>query len=94
MFWFLLISGALLESWADYLFKSGRGLVGYAVYSAGTLLWLFSLKYEGLAKAVSLFVCINVLVSVILGIVLLNETLTLPQWIGVGLSITAVVLLW
>ncbi len=100
IFWLLLLCAVSLEIVADVLFKEwshhhrNNWLVfGLIVYGAGTVLWAYSLKYEGLSKALVFFTLTNLLVGVALGTLLYKESLSLPNKAGVVLALIAIGLL-
>lgn len=90
-----LAAGTLLtvvESFGDYALKryaQGGGLgflgTGFGVYIglAGLLAWIF--QYLGLAITNSYWDATSNILSMIVGGVLLKETYTLKQWIGMSI---------
>ncbi len=99
--WFLmLVGGAVaLEVIADVLFKKwsldSRQLflaVGLALYFAGTVIWAYSLKYEYLSKAITVFTVLNLILVVFAGVFLFDEHLSLLNKLGVFFGIASVIL--
>ena len=70
-----LVGGAVtLEVVADVLFKKwaikGESLLlalGLVLYFAGTVVWAYSLKYEYLSKAITIFTVLNLILVVAAG---------------------------
>lgn len=100
-FFLVLVGGAvLLEVIADILFKKwsidGRSTLlalGLALYFIGTIIWAYSLKYEDLAKAITVFTVLNLICVVVVGVVLFDEHLSLPNKLGVLFGIASLVLM-
>lgn len=95
---FILFATALEVS-ADILFKKwalgGRGLIfflGLGMYSIGTVFWGFSLKYEFLSKAISVFTVLNMLIIVLVGAIFFNENLTLANKLGILIGLASLIL--
>ena len=96
-----LVGGAVaLEVVADILFKkwslAGKSLflaLGLALYFAGTIVWAYSLKYEYLSKAITVFTVLNLILVVLAGVLLFNEQLSLLNKIGILLGIASVILM-
>lgn len=100
IFWLLLVCAVSLEIVADVLFKewsihnrNSLLIIGLLVYSIGTLLWAYSLRFEGLSKALVLFTLTNLLVGVALGTLFYKESLTLLNKVGFVLALIAIGLL-
>jgi multidrug transporter EmrE-like cation transporter len=98
-FFVLMAFGVILEVAGDVFFKKwslagGRAwlVVGFGLYSMGAIGWALSLKHEGLAKAVTIFMVANVALALVAGLVLFGEKLNVWNWIGVGLALAAIVL--
>lgn len=96
-FWLFLILAVLLEVIADVLFKKwsleNKNLLlvlGLFLYFIGTVFWAFSLKYEYLSKAISVFTVLNLVIITLVGVVLFKEHLSLVNKIGVLLGILSV----
>jgi multidrug transporter EmrE-like cation transporter len=100
IFLILIFLVALMEACADILFKKwsldNRSIllgVGLALYFIATVIFAFSLKYEFLSKAISIYAILNTLLIVLAGILLFNETLTITNKIGILLGIISVILI-
>jgi multidrug transporter EmrE-like cation transporter len=99
---FLGLVGAAvgLEIVADILFKKwalgGKSLIlalGLALYFAGTVLWAYSLKYEYLSKAITVFTVLNLAFVALAGVVFFNEQLSFVNKLGILLGLVSVALL-
>lgn len=93
MFWTLILIGGLLEVVGDFYFKKEKYPIGVLAYICGAVFWAWSLQYESLSKAVILFGVTNALISVLVGVHWLEETLNSQQWIGVILGLSSLALL-
>ncbi len=100
MFFGLIGLAVLLEVTADIFFKKwalgNRNvllLAGLIFYFIGTVFWAFSLKYDLLSRAVSIFTILNLIVVVLVGVLVFNEHLSLMNKIGIGLGVLSVVLM-
>ena len=100
--YFLLIIflAVLLEAFADILFKKWalhEGFlflpIGVGLYAIGTIAWAYSLKFEFLSKAISVFTVLNLIVVVLAGVVFFKENLSFQNKIGILLGIVSVLLL-
>lgn len=96
----LILAAVILEAIADISFKQwsltkNNALVGagFLIYMIGTVFWIISLRYEGLAKAISLFTVLNLIVIAGVGILLFKEHLSLVNKLGIGFGIISVILL-
>ena len=63
------------------------------IYFIGTMVWAFSLKYELLSKAISIFTILNIVLLVLAGILVFNESLSIINKIGIALGILSVILI-
>ncbi len=96
----LLILAVAIEVLADIFFKrwvieekNAWFIIGMVIYVIGTCFWAFSLKYDYLSKAASIFNILNLIALVLVGVVLFKEDLSLANKIGIGLGILSVLLL-
>ena len=97
----ILIAGAvLLEVIADVIFKywsiSSKGFlitVGIIVYSIGTVMWAYSLKFGDLSKLVTVFTVLNLVAVVLVGFFLFKEEVSLINMIGILLGVISVILI-
>ena len=99
-FFILIFLAVMLEVGADILFKKwsmGNKEVlfylGLALYTGGTLLWALSLRYELLAKAITMFTVLNLLLVVLAGVFMFKETLSPVNKAGILLSVISIILL-
>jgi multidrug transporter EmrE-like cation transporter len=98
---FLLVTLAVIfEIAADILFKywsiNARGVLlwsGVALYTVGTVVWAYSLKFEGLSKAITIFTVLNLIVITFVGVLLFKEEISLINKIGILFGVISVILL-
>jgi len=64
-----------------------------AVYFIGTIFWAFSLRYDYLSKAISVFTILNLIVVVLVGVLYFNEQLSFVNKIGIVLGIASILLI-
>ena len=95
----LMALGIILEVSGDIFLKKwandGRrwGFVtGFLLYLLGSIGWAWSLKYEGLSKAVTIFMLANVILALMAGHMIFGERLSPWNWLGVGLACAAIIL--
>ncbi len=100
IFFGLIGLAVALEVIADIFFKKwaleNRNMLlffGLGFYFAGTVFWAFSLKYDLLSRAVSIFTVLNFIVVVLVGVLVFKEDLSLINKIGIGLGVVSVVLM-
>jgi drug/metabolite transporter (DMT)-like permease len=100
IFWILMLCAISFEFIADVLFKewSLRNrhsllIFGLFVYSFGTILWAYSLKFESLSKALVFFTLINLIAGLVIGTLFYKEKLTLANKAGFILALLAIGLL-
>lgn len=96
----LLAPAVTLEVFADIFFKlwanNNRSLllaVGIILYALGTLAWAYSLKFEQLSKAITLFTVVNLVAVILVGVFFFKENLNATSTLGIILGIISVVLL-
>ncbi|MEK7635850.1 MAG: EamA family transporter [Patescibacteria group bacterium] len=89
-----------LEIVADVLFKKwslGNKnyllIAGLAIYMIGTFFWAYSLKFEHLSKAISVFAVLNLIILVLVGVFIFKENLSLVNKIGIILGIIGIILI-
>lgn len=99
VYWGLMIVGALLEILGDVLFKKWTNggdlkymIFGFASYIVGSVMWMASLKYADLSRAIVVFSCLNVILAAICGVTMLGEESSKTLWIGVLLCVLGIVL--
>ena len=100
LFFGLLLLAVILEVGADILFKKWSLdkknillVIGLALYFIGTIFWAYSLRYDFLSKAVSIFTIVNLILVVLVGVFVFKEDLSLVNKIGIVLGIISVVLI-
>ena len=100
--WFitLIVLAVAFEVTADILFKywtlNARNIFlwgGVILYSVGTVIWAYSLKFEYLSKAITVFTIFNLIAVVLAGLFIFDEHLSLINKIGILLGIVSVVLI-
>lgn len=67
--------------------------MGVALYTVGTVAWVFSLKYEFLSKAISIFTILNLIAVIAVGILFFHEQVPLINKIGIALGVVSVILM-
>ncbi len=82
----------LLKQWT-VLNRSAWFWFGVAVYGASTVAWAFSLRYELLARAVSVVTIVNLLAVVLVGVLVFGEQLSLVNKLGIALGVVSLVLI-
>jgi len=100
IFLVFIFLAVLIEALADILFKkwsmNNKWLllwIGVGFYLIATVIFAFSLKYEFLSKAISVYAILNAILIVLAGIFLFNENLTLTNKIGILLGIISLILI-
>lgn len=100
LFLLLVTLAVALEVIADVLFKKWAIenknyllTVGLAIYMVGTAFWAYSLRYEYLSKAISVFAVLNLIILVLVGVLFFKEDLSTTNKIGVILGIVSVILI-
>ena len=95
----LILAVVAFEVAGDILFKKWAMenqnsflIIGLVVYFIGTIFWALSLKYEGLAKAISVVTVLNLVIVALVGIIVFKEDLSLINKIGIGLGVASVIL--
>lgn len=89
---FLLLAGSTHVSWSLHPQGIGLGILTGILQYFAFFCFLEALS-KGPLSLVSILVALYPLISALFGILVLQETLTLKQGMGVGLAIAAVVLL-
>ncbi len=100
IFFSLIIIAVSFEIFADVLFKKWANsnrfyfiLIGLIIYLIGTLFWAFSLRYEFISKAGSIFVLLNLIGLSLVGLLIFNEKLSVLNWIGIFLGLISILLI-
>ena len=96
----VILLAIAFEVAADILFKKwsldGRNtllLIGIGLYTIGTIGWAFSLKFESLSKAVSVFMVLNLIAVILAGYFIFKEEVSLVNGAGIILGVVSVVLM-
>lgn len=99
-FLLLLVAAVAFETLADTLFKSwsinNRNALlwaGIGIYTIGTFVWAYSLKFGFLSKAISIFTILNLIAVLLVGILYFKEELSPANKFGIILGVLSVVLL-
>jgi EamA-like transporter family. len=99
-FLLIILAAVALEVVADIFFKkwsmNGRAIllaVGIGLYIIGTVAWAYSLKFELLSKAISIFTILNLIAVAAAGFVIFKEDLSLTNKIGFVFGLIAIVLI-
>lgn len=100
IFFGLIALAVAFEVAEDIFFKKwsleGKNILltaGLFVYFIGTVFWAISLKYESLSRAISVFMVLNLLVVVLVGVIYFKENLSLINKIGIGLAVLSIILI-
>jgi len=67
--------------------------LGLATYFIGTVFWAFSLRYETLSKAITVFMVLSIIIVTFVGVFIFHEHLSLANRVGIGLGIFSLLLL-
>lgn len=66
---------------------------GFIIYAIGALFWAFSLKYEMLSKAISIFTILNLVIVALIGIIFFKENISIIGKMGIFLWIISIILI-
>lgn len=98
-FFILIAAATLFEVAGDVLFKKWslehRAVwltLGLVIYFVGTAFWAYSLKYELLSRAISIFTVVNLVAIVLVGVLFFNEELSIINKLGIALGVLSVIL--
>lgn len=99
IFFALILLAVILEIIGDVLFKKWSIenknillVIGFVIYIIGGFFWAFSLKYEYLSKAITVFTVLNLVIVALIGILIFKEDLSFINKIGILIGILSVVL--
>ncbi len=99
-FWVLISIVIVLETIADVLFKEWSLknqpfllVLGVIIYSLGTVAWAYSLKFESLSKAITVFSIVNLIAVILIGLIFYKEDVSLVAKLGIVLGVISVVLM-
>lgn len=97
IFWLLILIWTILEIIWDILFKKWATdnkfifiVIWFAIYALWTVFWAYSLKYENLSKAISIFTIFNLIIISIVWVVYFKESLSIYNIIWIILWIIAI----
>lgn len=100
IFLLLLLVSVIFEVIADVLFKKWAIsnkiailIIGFGLYSIGTVFWAFSLKYEYFSKAVPVFIMLNLIFLSLIGVYYFHERLSTLNIMGVLLALISIILI-
>ncbi len=101
LFLVLVTIAAFFEGFADILLKKwslgvNRGFymaAGLFVYLISTLVWAYSLKFEGISKAISVVTALNLLFVVLVGVFYFKEQLSWVNILGIALVLVSIFLI-
>jgi len=99
--WLLLLVSSLFYTSAEYLSKVWTTRPGFwfgalitLLYAIPVWMWLPALKrYNSLSVLGAIWVAVYVAISVLLGHWVFGEAISARHWVGLGLTLVAVVLL-
>ncbi len=94
MLYFYALISTLLEIYGDYLFKMNRPFLGVMAYLSGIAPWFAILKTTDLSKSIVIFTALNVVGCVLIGRMMLDESITTQQYFGIGFCIVGVLLMY
>jgi multidrug transporter EmrE-like cation transporter len=94
MIYFYALISTLLEIYGDYLFKVNRPALGIASYLIGIAPWFIILKDSDLSSAIVIFTSLNVVGCVLIGRMVLHETISTQQYCGIGFCLLGVLLMY
>ena len=87
-----IVADVLFKKWSlgskNYLF-----IAGMIIYMIGTAFWAYSLKFENLSRAISVFVISNLIILVLVGVFIFKEKLSLVNKIGIIIGIIGIILI-
>lgn len=100
LFFALILLAVTLEVGGDIFFKkwslenkNTMLMIGLFVYFIGSLFWAFSLKYDYLSRAITVFTVLNLIAVILVGVLYFNETLTLQNKIGILMGVLSIILI-
>ncbi len=100
LFWILVSLGVIFEIIGDVFFKKWAinskptiMWIGFIIYIIGGLFWAYSLKYEMLSRAVSIFTILNLIIVSLVGIIFFKENVSVITKFGIILGIISIALI-
>ena len=94
MIYFYALLSTALEIYGDYLFKIDRPTWGIIAYLLGVAPWFLILKNADLSSAIVIFTSLNVIGCVLIGRLILHETISLQQYFGIGFCVLGVMCMY
>lgn len=99
IFFILIVVASVLEVIADLFLKkwsmNSRNvlfIIGVVIYFIATIFWAFSLKYELMSRAITVFFVLNMILVVLAGVLIFGEKISLINKLGILLGIISLVL--
>ena len=96
----LIFVAVIIEVGADILLKKWSLdnkkillCIGLGVYLIGTIFWAFSLKYDYLSKAISIFTILNLVIITLVGVFVFKENVSIINKVGIALGMISVILM-
>lgn len=68
-------------------------VLGILAYTAATLFWAFSLKYQSLSKAMVIFAVLTLIVGILVGVFFYKEELSALNIVGIVIGLTSIIFL-
>lgn len=100
IFFILVTIATLIEVVADVFLKkwsiSNKNallVIGLIIYFVGTIFWAISLKHEVISKAISIFTIMNLILVVLAGVLMFNESLSSINKVGIALGVISIILI-
>jgi len=93
MIYLYALISTILEIYGDYLFKINRPWLGGFSYLLGVTPWFLILKDADLSKAIVIFTSLNVIGCVLIGRLLLEESISTQQYFGIAFCLLGVLLI-
>lgn len=69
-------------------------LLGFLLYCSSTFVWFFVLKYLKFAEANLIYSLFIILASIVIGVFVFGDHISPIEWVGIGLAITSIGLLY
>jgi multidrug transporter EmrE-like cation transporter len=88
---FEVIGDVLFKYWSINS-KTTFIVIGVLIYSIGTIIWAYSLKFDLLSKQITIFTVLNLIAVVLVGFFLFKEEVSIVNMIGITLGVISVIL--
>lgn len=96
----LIVAAVIIETIGDIFLKRWAlenknifFITGLAIYFVGSIFWIFSLRYEALSKAISIFTVLNLIIIVSVGVLYFKEDLSFVNKIGIAIGVLSIILM-